>query len=223
MVLDDSGTTRATLLRGHRHADGRVVQVALGCAVLLHLLALTIPLPRRETELPPPPPPPPPGLVLWRHHIPPPAPAPPVTLQASVLPRRRSIPDPEPPPSQLEPVSEPVEWDSAPASPGEPWSLVAPLPPPPVPPQILEQDTEGLELPVALPGRAEPVYPTLAMRARKQGRVTLLAVVDIEAGGWCRSRSCRRPPPISVSRRRPSRPFGPGVTRPGDTGAAPCP
>ena len=49
--------------------------------------------------------------------------------------------------------------------------------PPAAPDEVHDQWKAGLTLPVALDGRAQPFYPPLAVRARREGVVLLKAII----------------------------------------------
>jgi len=157
-------------------ADRPVLWAALAVAGLLHLGALCLPLPPApQVEVPEPPPGP--IIPLQKADIPPPPVPEPVTARPLDLARRIPIPAPETVAVEpvVEPMSSPVpglESDALPV-----WVGAEPVPPP-AEPLVVDEWTPGVERPVALPGRAEPVYPETARRAKVEGVVVLRARIN---------------------------------------------
>ena len=148
-------------------------------ALLVHLTALVwLPLPAApEPEARPPRVP---TFEVGETRLPPP---PPPSRPATALPaadRRRPVPMPPEAVPAVEPVAEPPARaeSTSPTARFEDavgWQAA----PPPLPERIRE-GTTGLRPPVLLPGRAEPVYPPLAIKTRLGGRVVLRAVITRE-------------------------------------------
>jgi len=161
---------------GRKHDDRAPLVFAAGAAVLIHFLAILIPLP--ETPLPyiPPPPVDPPGIIAPILQ-PPDLPEPPVPAQPSSEPPRIPLPLPDLP--EQMPVVEPEPWVE------EPVEIVAglidlslgPIVPPEPALDYVESGEPGLVLPVGI-YRPQPEFPELARSIRRPGRVVLRAVVD---------------------------------------------
>jgi protein TonB len=146
----------------------------VAAAFLVHFGLLFVPLPSATPPAAPEPPEPGPVItptVLKPPEIEPPPPREPVSGD-----RRLPLPDPDAPDEMVEPELDPTDL---PVVEGTPHIDII-VPPPEAPPSVgpLGEDTEGLVLPVALPGRARPAYPEAARRMRLEGTVVLKAVVD---------------------------------------------
>jgi len=158
-------------VRERSAADRNILWAALAGAGLLHLAVFTLPIPEPQASSPP--------VMdhdspqITRTELPPP------TQERRPPAERRStrrllmLDDPDMPPveplAELTSQAEPGELAEAPIlSPGP-----AVAPPTPLGEQIHDQWEPGLTLPVAREGRAQPVYPPLGVRVRKEGRVLL--------------------------------------------------
>jgi len=164
----------------YRSFDRRVTWFALCVAGAVHVGVLCMPLPSIPTAVAPPQPGRPPVLLRVLPLPPPPTPERPPSASTRAV---RRIPLPATTPPDLEPVIEPVT-----APPVEPESDPYPnwvgsdLPvAPPETPGPRDAHDAGVEPPVGLPGRAQPVYPATARIAGIEGRVALRAVIS-EAG-----------------------------------------
>lgn len=172
------------LLPPRRDASDRpLLWSALALAGLLHLGALCLPLPPPPAvELPETPRRPPIRVDVWE--IPAPSIPEPELPPAGPIVRRVPVPAPEAP--VAEPLSEPPRPPDTPVAIEDPPLWVAPRPAPqPAPAGPVDENTPGVERPVPLPGRAEPVYPRGPLLARLDGRVVLRAVItergDVES------------------------------------------
>jgi len=164
-------------------ADRPLLWTALVVAGLLHLGALCLPLPPApEAVLPEAPREP---TIIWKEAVLPPPPVPELHRPS---PDRfvRKIPLPAPDPRIVEPLDEPARAPvSSPAFSDLPlWIEARPVLPPP-PPGPVDEGTPGVERPVPLPGRAQPLYPDAPRRSRIEARVVLRALItesgDVES------------------------------------------
>ncbi len=160
---------------GRQHDDRAPLLFAAGVAVLIHFLALLIPLPK--TPLPDiPPPDNKPPLNLQPFLRPPDLPPLPVRSRP---PEVRVIPLPLPEPPEQTPVLEPEAGIDEPVEIAD-VSIDLPLAsiesPPPTRPYV-EPGEPGLVLPVGI-HKPQPEFPELARKIRQSGRVVLRAVVD---------------------------------------------
>lgn len=165
---------------GRQHDDRAPLLFAAGAAVVIHFLAILIPLP--DTPQPVTPPSSDPPLVLRPILRPPDLPKRPVRSQPEPEHPVILVPLPLPEPPEPTLVLEPEAWVEEPGEIAE-VSIEFPLgqiePPPPAVGYV-EQAEPGLVLPVGI-YKPEPEFPELARQIRRSGRVVLRAVVD--AGG----------------------------------------
>jgi protein TonB len=173
--IDRREPTVRALLPAHPQ-DPRWIRSALAAAFLVHVGVLLVPLP--SSPPPPSPEPLPTGPVIHATRLDPPE----IERRPDRAPvrgeRQLPVPDPDAPEEMLQPAPDPEpvglpEWEGAP-------NVEIPLPPAEPPPITgpLPEDTRGLVVPVALPGRSRPVYPEVARRAGLEGTVILEAIVD---------------------------------------------
>lgn len=155
--------------------DGRVLWLALGIAVTLHvsvvlfvaLPELTPPVvPERRT-----------APTITQTDIPPPPPRE-RPVQQDHKPPERMLPVPDPDPERPEPIRERVHEEIDLAPPIDlPYVVGDPQPPPPITP--FELSTAEIIPPELVPAsKIEPHFPELARVARFSGRVTLRAIID---------------------------------------------
>lgn len=167
----------ARLIPHSREAEGRLLRSALVCAVVLHALALLLPV--RTAGTAPKAPRKVPRLVVTPLEIPPPRIEKPVVTEPLSIVRRVPLPAAEPAVEELEPVYEkPVILDEMVE--GEPLDelpLARAVPPPP---RIVDAGVKGLVLPVRLPGGEEPAFPSIAKTAGIEGTVMITAIIDEE-------------------------------------------
>lgn len=159
-----------------RAEDRRLLRRAAAAAILVHFGLLLVPLP--AISLPPPSKQreSPVFITKTRFDPPPIERRSPETVRHTE--RRRPIPVPAAPDRILEPSVEPVELTRTQEAPFDPAFILDPVPAASVSLGPLGQDTAGLVLPVAVPGRARPEYPRAGRRARLEGTVVLKAVID---------------------------------------------
>ena len=157
-----------------RVQDQRLLRRAMAAAILVHFAVLFVPLP--STAPPPPPKAPESGPVITPTKLKPPEFEPARVPEPVSGKRRLPLPDPDAPDVMPEPEAGPTDF---------PVSEVAPrvefiVPPAEAPPILgpLPEDTRGLVLPVAHPGRARAEYPPAARRIRLEGTVVLKAIID---------------------------------------------
>lgn len=164
-------------------SDRPLLWCALAAAGLLHLGALCLPLPPpSEVELPETPQGP--TINLTDVVIPPP-PVPELELPppGSFVHR---IPVPAPESGIAEPLQEPLQAPLSDLEAGDPppWAGARPAQPPPLPGPV-DEETPGVERPVALAGRLQPAYPEAARRFGLEGMVVLRALItesgDVES------------------------------------------
>ena len=160
---------------GRQHDDRAPLLFAAGAAVVIHFLAILIPLP--DTPQPVTPHSSEPPLILRTILRPPDLPKRPVRSRPA--PENPIIPVPLPEPPEQTLVLEPEAWVEEPGEIAE-TSIEFPLgqiePPPPAMGYV-EQAEPGLVLPVGI-YKPEPEFPELARQIRRPGRVILRAVVD---------------------------------------------
>jgi protein TonB len=157
--------------------DRRVLWLALGVAVTLHLsVLLFVALPDLPSPVAPEPPSTPPNLTEWV--IPPPEPErrrPPDDHRPE-----RLLPAPDPDPERPEPIREAVHEEIEFDPPEDlPYEVGTPVAPPPATPFDLTH-AEIVPPELILDSRVEPDFPELARVARHSGRVILRAVIDKE-------------------------------------------
>lgn len=159
------------------YRDGPMLRVALFGAIVLHGLALLVPMPARELPLA--------GLsdlpddrLAPVPYVPRPQPPPPPESPSAPDVGPRLVPATLPVPS-LEPDSErrTIVDDLPPVRPMQVTALAGEIEPPPAP-AVYDQSTIGLVLPVAFDDRATPVYPPMGRVAGRGGRVVLLATIS---------------------------------------------
>jgi len=176
-----------------RKADGKTLRLALGLAVVVHVLAFFVPLP--EAKFIPPEETAERGPEITPTFLEPPE-LPPRPLQALVTNEpKRKLPVPDLPDDYVEPTHEPVDITAVEVdTTGEaPLVLLDPVPPgPSSPPGPMDETTPGLVPPVKLPGAPKPAYPEMARAVRLEGTVVLRAVID-ETGRVTSIRVLREP------------------------------
>ena len=161
---------------GRQHDDRAALLFAAGAAVVIHFLAILIPLP----ETPAPDIQPSPVTPVQINALvlrPPDLPQPPVQAQPAPEPPRIPVPIPDAPEQML--VVEPEAWVDEPL---EITDVLTDLPlgliePPPPTLDYVEPGESGLVLPVGI-HKPQPEFPELARQMRRPGRVVLRAVVD---------------------------------------------
>ncbi len=162
---------------GRRRDDRAPLLIAAAAALLLHALAILIPLPDKpQPPIPRPPVQPPRHVPLILQ--PPETPEPPPPPVEQPAPQRDTLLVPFEIPEQL-PVIEPapvaVDPVDVPIVPFEP-DLDSVVPPPPLP-DLVDSTEPGLTLPVAI-FKPDPDYPEMGIRFRQEGRIVLRAVID---------------------------------------------
>lgn len=148
----------------------RLMATACAAAILLHaLLALLVPRPREA----------PPKLPeILRHPLvltPIPRFRPPEPVETQLQPPARRIPMPDPTPDELEPivaVNLPTPVFEIPIDPG---LAAIPTPPPPAP--TIYEVGDGVSAPIKTYA-PDPVYPQIALLARRGGTVVVEATID---------------------------------------------
>jgi len=159
---------------GRRYDDRAPLLFAASAAVLIHALAMLIPLPDADQPQFPPPRREPPGIVIVS---PQPPERPPQTVEPPPLKERRKIPVPLPDPDEPELVDEPDFFE-------EPIEIadiedelsLGEIEPPEFP-ALVDEDRADLTLPVAI-HQPKPEFPEMARIVGRSGRVILRAVVD---------------------------------------------
>lgn len=156
--------------------DRALLGAAVGIAIVVHGLALLLPLPDRAATPPVVGRPDPPTWI----RLPPPRPPEPPAIQAAPTADPRH-PVPLPPEAQpdIEPLVEPAVEPIAAVDPDFVQPYVQPTAPPAPPaPAVYPEETEGLVRPQPFGERTRPVYPEIARRAGVGGQVVLRAVID---------------------------------------------
>jgi protein TonB len=181
------------LQQPHRSFDRRVTWIALCIAGALHVGVLCMPLPSMPTTLAPEPDE---KLPIELQKLPLPPPPPPERPPVTPTPAIRRIPLPVTEPPDLEPLVEPatappVETTTESYPDWVDYEL--PVAPPESPGPRNAEDVD-VEPPVALPGRAQPVYPEIPRIAKIEGRVALRAVIS-ESGDVVSIEVLRAPQP----------------------------
>jgi protein TonB len=175
-----------------QRVDATILRLSAAAAVLIHVLALWLPVRFSGPELPPDPIRCP--IEARVFPIPPPDLEPPAPANLEPIARRVPLPTAEPTDRDLEPLPAAVEIDVAeqPAWDDAGPDLSAPVPP--AVPDLVPEWTDGLVLPVRLEGSPDPVYPRMAIAARREGKVILSAVINVR-GEVERIRILRAPEP----------------------------
>jgi protein TonB len=157
-----------------RVQDQRLLRRAMAAAFLVHFALLFVPLP--STAPPPPPKAPEPGPVITPTILRPPEIEPARKPEPVRGERRLPLPDPDAPDVMPEPEIGPTDLPVGEDAPRVEFIV----PPAEAPPVVgpFKEDTRGLVLPVAHPGRARAEYPPAARRIRLEGTVVLKAIID---------------------------------------------
>lgn len=155
-----------------RREDNKILWIALGLAVFVHLGVLMIKFPEWKTILPQDEK----KVIVVRKYVPPP---PPVERKQIVQQKiTRKVPIPDPTPDEPEPIREPEPeiLEPAPLPPDAEVLLGDPEPPPPSGPLLA--GVGDVTNPVRIEATyVKPEYPDLARQARLEGNVILQAVV----------------------------------------------
>jgi protein TonB len=159
-----------------RVEDQRLLRRAMAAAFLVHFALLLVPLP--STAPPPPPKVPESGPVITPTELKPPEIEPAREPEPVRRERRLPLPDPDAPDVMPEPEPELGPTDLPVSEDGPRVEFI--VPPAEAPPNVgpFPEDTRGLVLPVAHPGRARAEYPPAARRIRLEGTVVLKAIID---------------------------------------------
>jgi protein TonB len=173
--------------------EGRILRIALACAILIHALLLLLPVrwgdrPVAGEKIRG-------GLEVTKAVIPPPRIDPPAPRESREVPVRVPLPAADPTVEELEPLPERSSFADEPVE-AVPWEglPVEDVPPPRRP--VLVPGTAGLTLPERLPGGAEPAYPRAAREAGIGGQVIVQAIIDEE--GYVEEISVVRAPRIDL-------------------------
>jgi TonB family protein len=159
------------LLAAEAQKDRRFLQLAVGLAVVFHLVLFALRLPSAKAEAPPERPPI--QVFSLEQYIPPLSPQTPQVVPQAV----RPVPIPDPTPDEPEPIR-PLDVEESLPQLADPEMVIhLPAPPPP-----LEEEEQPIRVggPVSEPRRifyVEPKYPEVARRAGISGTVILEVVV----------------------------------------------
>jgi protein TonB len=186
---DDQLDTQALLYSHMFHeGEGKIKWMALGVAILLHVVVLVINFPefktiKQEKKK---------NVIVVKKYVPPP----PKVERKQIVKQKftRKVPIPDPTPDEPEPIREPEpEIEPEPIPPDVDVLIGVPEPPPPGGPLLA--GAEGVSLPVLIESsKIKPDYPELARVARIEGRVILQAIVLKDGSvGELEILSCNRP------------------------------
>ena len=150
--------------------EGKSKAIALGIAIVLHLIVLVIHFPEFKSKVEPKKE----NIIVVKKYRPPP----PKVERKQIVKKKftKKVPIPDPTPDEPEPIREPEpEIEPVPIPPDAEFLIGVPEAPPPGGPLLA--GAGGVTNPV-LVHRTDPEYPELARTARMEGRVILQAIVN---------------------------------------------